>query len=135
MPPFVRTRSGFTLIELMVVITIIGILFAGSYLPYEYYSRLSRVRISVEKVHQTLEDAKILSQNGQLFPGTSKNANIGLLLTKGSNTIDMFALLPGTHSFSESDQAKMIKTIALEDGVGITTLPKDRVLIEYTAPK
>lgn len=135
MPFFVRTKSGFTLIELMVVMTIIGILFAGSYLPYEYYSRLSRVRISVEKMHQTLEDAKILSQNGQLFPGTTKNANVGLILTKGSHTISMLALMPGVHSFSESDQAKVIKTISLEDGVDISNLPGDRVLIEYTAPK
>lgn len=72
----IRNASGFTLIELMVVMTIIGVLFVGSYVPYDYYSRVSRIRISTEKIHQTIEDAKILSQNGQLFPGTTKNANI-----------------------------------------------------------
>lgn len=71
-----RTSSGFTLIELMVVMTIIGILFVGSYVPYDYYSRLSRIRISAEKIEQSMEDAKILAQNGQLFPGTTKNADI-----------------------------------------------------------
>lgn len=135
MPSFVRTNSGFTLIELMVVITIIGILFVGSYVPYDYYSRLSKVRISSERVHQALEDARILSQNGQLFPGTTKNANIGLLLQKGSHTINMLALLPGTHSFVEADNAKIIKTVSLEDGIDISTLPKDTMLLEYRAPK
>lgn len=62
--------------------TIIGILFAGSYVPYDYYSRLSRVRITAEKIHQTMEDARILSQNGQLFPGTTKNVNMGILFEK-----------------------------------------------------
>ncbi len=78
----IRNTSGFTLIELMVVMTIIGILFAGSYVPYDYYSRLSRVRISAEKIHQTMENARLLSQNGQLFPGTTKNANMGILFEK-----------------------------------------------------
>jgi len=80
--PSIRNTSGFTLIELIVVITIIGILFAGSYVPYDYYSRLSKVRISSERIHQTLEEAKLLSQNGQLFPGSTNNANIGVLLQK-----------------------------------------------------
>lgn len=75
----IRNTSGFTLIELLVVITIIGILFVGSYVPYDYYSRLSSLRMSTEKIHQALEDSKLLSQNGQIFPGTigtMKNANI-----------------------------------------------------------
>ena len=78
----IRNTSGFTLIELIIVMTIIGILFAGSYVPYDYYSRLSRVRISAEKIHQTMENARLLSQNGQLFPGTTKNANMGILFEK-----------------------------------------------------
>lgn len=130
-----KNTSGFTLIELMVVITIIGILFAWSYIPYDYYSRLSRLRISSEKIHQALQDAKILSQNGQVFPGSIKNANIWLLFEKGKHTLSMFAFLPGTHSFSENANAKVIKTISLEDGININVLPQDNILVEYSAPQ
>ncbi len=129
-----RTSSGFTLIELMIVMTIIGILFVGSYVPYDYYSRLSRIRISTEKIHQSMEDARILAQNGQLFPGTTKNADIWLLLEKGAHTLSMFAYLSGSHSFTEDDNAKIIKVILLEDSININTLPVDRLLIEYSAP-
>lgn len=131
----IKSEYGFTLIELMVVITIIGILFSGSYIPYDYYSRISRVRISVEKIQQAREDAKILSQNGQLFPGTENNANIGLLFTKGSPNVKMFAFMPGKHSFIENAEAKIIKIISLEDGVHINSLPYDQILLEYSAPK
>jgi prepilin-type N-terminal cleavage/methylation domain-containing protein len=128
-----HTRA-FTLIELMVVITIIGILFVSSYVPYDHYSRLSRVRISTERFKQTLEDARILAQNGQIFPGTTKNANIGILLQKNSPTIDMYAMKPGTRSFTGDTNTKKIKSLILEDGVNITYLPEDSMLLEYSAP-
>ena len=130
-----RTSRWFTLIELLIVITIIGILSIGSFVPYDYYSRVSRVRISVEKVHQTLEDARILSQNGQIFPGTTKNANIWLLFEKNSPMITMFAFSGTTHSFTGDTNTKIIKVIQLETGINITSLPANILLLEFTAPK
>lgn len=82
-----------------------------------------------------MEDARILAQNGQIFPGNTTNANIGLLFTKGSHQIEMFAFTPGTRSFTENPDAKIIKMISLDDGVNINTLPKNQILLEYTAPK
>lgn len=47
----------------------------------------------------------------------------------------MFAFSPGTHSFTEDGNTKIIKTISLEDGININTISNDQVLIEYNAPK
>lgn len=47
----------------------------------------------------------------------------------------MFAFRPGTRSFTENTNAQIIKTISLEDGINITTLPEDIILLEYSAPK
>ncbi|NDK19377.1 type II secretion system protein [Candidatus Gracilibacteria bacterium] len=134
---FTRKTNGFTLIELMVVITIIGILFVGSYVPYDYYSRLSKVRISAERVHQTLENAKLLAQNGLIFSGTSKNANVGVLFEKHSNVVRMFAFIPGTRSITENENTEILNTFHLEDGVNITTFSpdNDKIFVEFSAPK
>lgn len=47
----------------------------------------------------------------------------------------MFAFIPGTRSFTENTDARIIKVISLEDNVDINTLPQDRMLVEYSAPK
>lgn len=132
--PFQKNnRAGFTLIELLIVVTIIGILSVGSYIPYNYYSQVSRVRISMERIIQSVSNAKTLAQNGSLFPGEDKNANIGLKIEKWARTIDMFAYLTGT-SFWEDSNTKGIKTIALEDNVQINTLSESGILVYFTAP-
>ena len=46
----------------------------------------------------------------------------------------MFAVLPGTRSFTENEDAKIINTVSLEDGVNINILPEDRMFVEYGAP-
>lgn len=46
----------------------------------------------------------------------------------------MFAFLPGSRSFTENSDAKIIKIIALEDGVLVSNLPSNQMLVEYTAP-
>lgn len=46
----------------------------------------------------------------------------------------MFAFAPETRSFGENGNAKIIKTISLEDGINTTTLPEDHMLVEYYAP-
>jgi len=46
----------------------------------------------------------------------------------------MFAFLPGTRSFVENENAKILRTVSLEDGVNITALPEDTILMEYRAP-
>lgn len=46
----------------------------------------------------------------------------------------MFTFIPETRSFAENENAKIIKTISLEDGINTTTLLEDQMLIEYRAP-
>lgn len=129
-----RAKNAFTLIELMIVITIIAILAISSYAPYDYYSRVSRVRVSRDIISQTVADAKNLASNGYVFPGTTKNANIGLKIEKDATSIDMIAFQSGSTSFISDTTTRLIKTTRLEDGVQINTLSPEHILIYFTAP-
>jgi len=129
-----KRPGGFTLIELMIVITIIGILTVGAYIPYNFYSELARVRLSAEIVDQSVSDAKILASNGYVFPGTSENAHIGLILRKASNSMDILAYQSGSRSLVPDATAKLVRTIALENNITLSALPSDTVLVYFTAP-
>jgi prepilin-type N-terminal cleavage/methylation domain-containing protein len=59
-----KSKKGFTLIELMVTITIAGILSLTVYAPYQYYSEKQKVKNSAKIVTQTLYEARSLAING-----------------------------------------------------------------------
>jgi prepilin-type N-terminal cleavage/methylation domain-containing protein len=84
-----QSRAGFTLVELMVVITIIIIMSVITYAPYNYYSNRAKVRIGAETIEQILNRARLLSVNGHLFPGTKQNAHVGVVFTPHSNAPDI----------------------------------------------
>jgi hypothetical protein len=54
---------------------------------------------------------------------------------KDAHVITMLAFSGQTRSFSENENSKILKIIKLEDGIHITKLPENKVLLEYRAPK
>ncbi|MFO0763410.1 MAG: prepilin-type N-terminal cleavage/methylation domain-containing protein [Candidatus Gracilibacteria bacterium] len=65
------SRSGFTLIEMMIVIAIIAILATFAAAPYNYFSDKQRVRTQVARFEQLVSQAKSEASNGFLFKGGS----------------------------------------------------------------
>jgi len=59
----VLEKKAFTLIELMVVITIMFILSMMIYAPYQHYQTKQKVRNSAKVVTQTLQQARNLAIN------------------------------------------------------------------------
>ena len=62
-------KQGFTLIELMVVMSIIAVLSIFAYAPYNHYANISRVRFSAEKIEQAANEAKSSVIGGYAFSG------------------------------------------------------------------
>lgn len=129
-----KDYRGFTLIELIVVITIIGIVSIGAYVPYNYYGELARIRLSSDIVDQSLSDARILATNGYVFPGTTSNADIGLVLRKSSGQMDIIALKKGKITLTGSTDMTNIKSSSLENNIAFSILPSDTVLIRFESP-
>lgn len=68
--------AGFTLIELVVSISIAMILLIFSMAPYSFYADKSRVRLSVDRTEQIMNKAKLLAGTGY----SSGSTNVDLVV-------------------------------------------------------
>ena len=75
-----NNQSAFTMIELLVVITIIGIIFSASFMNYAYAQRKLSVRQWAQLVWKTIIDTKNLAKNGFETWVWSAQKNVSLAL-------------------------------------------------------
>jgi prepilin-type N-terminal cleavage/methylation domain-containing protein len=58
-----NTKKAFTLIELMIAITIIVILTMASYAPYTYYQNKAKLKVTSREISQLLYEARNMAIN------------------------------------------------------------------------
>jgi prepilin-type N-terminal cleavage/methylation domain-containing protein len=56
-------KFGFTLIELMITITIIVVLTMMTYAPYNYYQNKAKLKITLRQVSQLLYESRNMAVN------------------------------------------------------------------------
>jgi prepilin-type N-terminal cleavage/methylation domain-containing protein len=56
-------KSAFTLIELMITITIIVVLTMVTYAPYNYYQNKAKLKVSLREIGQLLYEARNMAVN------------------------------------------------------------------------
>jgi prepilin-type N-terminal cleavage/methylation domain-containing protein len=57
------TKKAFTLIELIITITIVAILTMLSYAPYNYYQNKSKLKITTREISQLLYESRNIAVN------------------------------------------------------------------------
>jgi len=58
-----KSKKGFTLIELMIVTTIIFIISMATYAPYNYYAKKAKLKNTASKISQILYDSRNMALN------------------------------------------------------------------------
>ncbi len=110
-------HHGFTLIELMLVMTIIITLLGLSFFPYSYYIQRASVTASIDTIGQSWILAHKDIRNGQLF-NESKSANKIFIMNKWSNEIEQYIFagwdIPNIDSFSTHPDIRKEKSIMLD---------------------
>lgn len=83
-----NTYSGFTLIELMIVITIVWIISLATYLPYAHHQKKVAIKQAAREISQSLSQARNLAIHGlDVWDG---NVNVALYFASWATQIDYY---------------------------------------------
>ena len=121
---FKKNTSGFTLIEMIIVITIIVILFGISMFPYGYYMQRSYVDRAIDGVWQEWILSHKAIRGGLEFDERRKHASMLIVFEKGKSDIETYILsgssIPEMNTLpTDIEKIKKYKTLHLDNDVKI----------------
>ncbi len=111
--------SAFTLIELMVVITIVFTLSFMSYIPYSHHQKKVLLTQAAREISQSLSEVRNLAING--FNTGSWNLNIWLYFPSRARQIDYYTST-GIIDIASLDPSNIYKIKKLTKGVQVDTI-------------
>jgi len=115
-------KKWFTLIELMVSITIVVILTIISYAPYNYYQNKSRLKITSREISQLLSESRNMAVNWAI--GNDKNISIWVYFDTNSTSNNVIKVFSYPYNIdkllisnTEIWDVKLLKTLVLSKWV------------------
>lgn len=129
-----KNKLWFTLIELIVAISIVIILSTITFLPYNHYQNKAKLRLASREISQSFYDAKSMALSW--IKSSSWNISIGLYLEKNTGEISYFSYPHNVEEAfinrEESWDTIKIKTNILQEGIKINNLWwKDNLLFFF----
>lgn len=85
-------QSGFTLVELLIVVAIIGILSAVAVPAYQNHTKKSEATVGVSTANALLTNIDLYIQNNDAFPTTAQMSSIGA--STNMSPLGVLALTP-----------------------------------------
>lgn len=110
---------AFTIMEMIVIMTIIGIVSVGILTPYMHSQKKAALTRASKDISQSLQHARNMSIHG--FDTGSGNLSIGVLLPSQWEYIEIYTST-GTLILSELDQAQLLETKAFPNNVKILSI-------------
>lgn len=117
-------KKGFTLIEMMIAITIVAILSLTTYAPYSYYQNKAKLKITAREISQLLYESRNMAINWAL--SNSWNVSIWVYFDNSSllnNTIKVFSYPYDSDEININNMewwnTKLIRSLILQPWVQI----------------
>ena len=118
------TKKAFTLIELIITITIVAILTMLSYAPYNYYQNKSKLKITTREISQLLYESRNIAVNWAIW--SSKNISVWVYIDtslSSNNEIKVFSypydILEWNITNTELWDVKLLNKLILREGIQI----------------
>jgi len=133
------TKKAFTLIELMIAITIVVILTMVTYAPYNYYQNKARLKVTTREISQILYEWRNMAVNWAV--GTDWNVSIWVYfntntLEKGEVKIFSYPydIENNDIEYTEWEKTKLLKTLKLQKAIEINSIEGyDNMLFVFDA--
>lgn len=132
-------KKGFTLIELMISITIVVILTMVTYAPYNYYQNKAKLKVATREISQVLYEWRNMAINWSVQD--TWNVSIWVYFDNSvteKNKIKVFSYPYNINkldlSYIEWPDVKLIKTLELKKGIEINDIQwNDNLLFVFDA--
>jgi len=114
-------KKAFTLLELLISITIAAILMTMAYAPYNYYTNKAKVKLTTKEISQILASSRNMAIHW--IDSSSWNVDILVNFSSWANSVDIysFAYNYSAPKIISSPNAILVKKHNLQQGMQIDT--------------